>query len=57
MEGGLITFIQLKLNHYQFLNIYQMKGGMFIGIFDNKQKKKKVNKKKNVQEKKELSFY
>ena len=34
-----------------------MKGGMFIGIFDNKQKKKKVNKKKNVQEKKELSFY
>ena len=37
--------------------IYQMKGGMLIGIFDNKQKKKKVNKKKNVQEKKELSFY
>ena len=34
-----------------------MKGGMLIGIFDNKQKKKKVNKKKNVQEKKELSFY
>ena len=30
---------------------------MLIGIFDNKQKKKKVNKKKNVQEKKELSFY
>ena len=34
-----------------------MEGGMLIGIFDNKQKKKKVNKKKNVQEKKELSFY
>ena len=37
-----------------------MKGGMFIGIFDNKQKKKKVNKKKNVHETKkakELSFY
>ena len=34
-----------------------MEGGMFIGIFDNKQKKKKVNKKKNVQEKRELSFY
>ena len=34
-----------------------MKGGMLIGRFDNKQKKKKVNK--NVQEKKdkELSFY
>ena len=31
---------------------------MLIGIFDNKQKKKKVNKKKNVQEgKRELSFY
>lgn len=30
---------------------------MLIGIFDNKQKKKKVNKKKNVQEKKEPSFY
>ena len=30
---------------------------MLIGIFDNKQKKKKVNKKKKVQEKKELSFY
>jgi len=32
---------------------------MLIGIFDNKQKKKKVNKNKNVQEKKdkELSFY
>lgn len=32
---------------------------MLIGIFDNKQKKKKVNKKENVQEKKdkELSFY
>lgn len=38
--------------------IYQMKGGMLIGIFDNKQKKKKVNKKKNVQEgKRELCFY
>ena len=34
-----------------------MEGGILIGIFDNKQKKKKVNKKKNVQEKKELSFY
>ena len=36
-----------------------MEGGMLIGIFDNKQKKKKVNKNKNVQEKKdkELSFY
>ena len=35
-----------------------MKGGMLIGIFDNKQKKKKVNKKKNVQEgKRELCFY
>ena len=35
-----------------------MEGGMLIGIFDNKQKKKKVNKKKNVQEgKRELSFY
>ena len=34
-----------------------MEGGMFIGIFDNKQKKKKVNKKKNVHEKKEVSFY
>lgn len=33
-----------------------MKGGMLIGIFDNKQKKKKVNK--NVQEgKREPSFY
>lgn len=35
-----------------------MKGGMLIGIFDNKQKKKKVNK--NVQKEKkdkELSFY
>ena len=33
---------------------------MLIGIFDNKQKKKKVNKKENVHEKKkdkELSFY
>ena len=33
---------------------------MLIGIFDNKQKKKKVNKKKNVHETKkakELSFY
>ena len=32
---------------------------MLIGLFDNKQKKKKVNKNKNVQEKKdkELSFY
>ncbi len=31
---------------------------MLIGIFDNKQKKKKINKKENVQkEKKELSFY
>lgn len=30
---------------------------MHIGIFDNKQKKKKVNKKKTMQEKKELSFY
>ena len=37
-----------------------MKGGMHIGIFDNKQKKKKVNKKENVHEEKkdkELSFY
>ena len=34
-----------------------MEGGLLIGIFDNKQKKKKVNKKKKVQEKKELSFY
>lgn len=35
-----------------------MKGGMLIGIFDNKQKKKKVNKKANVQEeKRKLSFY
>ena len=37
-----------------------MKGGMLIGIFDNKQKKKKVNKKENVHETKkdkELSFY
>ena len=37
-----------------------MKGGMYIGIFDNKQKKKKVNKKENVHEEKkdkELSFY
>lgn len=37
-----------------------MKGGMLIGIFDNKQKKKKVNKKKNVHKEKkdrELSFY
>ena len=37
-----------------------MEGGMLIGIFDNKQKKKKVNKKENVHEKKkdkELSFY
>ena len=37
-----------------------MKGGMFIGIFDNKQKKKKVNKKENVHKEKkdrELSFY
>lgn len=35
-----------------------MKGGMHIGIFDNKQKKKKVNKKENAYEtKKELSFY
>ena len=37
-----------------------MEGGMLIGIFDNKQKKKKVNKKKNVHETKkakELSFY
>ena len=35
-----------------------MEGGMLIGIFDNKQKKKKVNKKENVhEEKKELSFY
>lgn len=35
-----------------------MKGGMLIGIFDNKQNKN-VNKKKNVHEKKdkELSFY
>lgn len=35
-----------------------MEGGMLIGIFDNKQKKKKVNK--NVQKEKkdkELSFY
>ena len=39
------------------LIIYQTEGGMLIGLFDNKQKKKKVNK--NVQEKKdkELSFY
>ena len=29
-----------------------MKGGMHIGIFDNKQKKKKVNKKENVHEEK-----
>ena len=39
---------------------YKMKGGMLIGIFDNKQKKKKVNKKENVHEEKkdkELSFY
>lgn len=35
-----------------------MKGGTLIGIFNNKQKKKKVNKKENVHEtKKELSFY
>ena len=37
-----------------------MKGGMLIGIFDNKQKKKKVNKKENVHEEKKvkkLSFY
>ena len=37
-----------------------MEGGILIGIFDNKQKKKKVNKKKNVHETKkakELSFY
>ena len=37
-----------------------MKGGMHIGIFDNKQKKKKVNKKENVHEEKkdkELCFY
>ena len=37
-----------------------MEGGMLIGIFDNKQKKKKVNKKENVHEEKkdkELSFY
>ena len=35
-----------------------MEGGILIGIFDNKQKKKKVNKKENVQEgKRELSFY
>ena len=37
-----------------------MKGGMLIGIFDNKQKKKKDNKKENVYEEKkvkELSFY
>lgn len=35
-----------------------MKGGMLIGIFDNKQKKKKVNKKENVhEEKRKLSFY
>jgi len=35
-----------------------MKGGMHIGIFDNKQKKKKVNKKENVhEEKREPSFY
>ena len=37
-----------------------MKGGMLIGIFDNKQKKKKVNKKENVHKEKkdrELSFY
>lgn len=37
-----------------------MEGGMLIGIFDNKQKKKKVNKKENVHETKkdkELSFY
>ena len=37
-----------------------MKGGMLIGIFDNKQKKKKVHKKENVHEEKkdrELSFY
>ena len=37
-----------------------MKGGMLIGIFDNKQKKKKVNKKENVHEEKkdrEFSFY
>lgn len=31
---------------------------MLIGIFDNKQKKKKVNKKENVhEEKRKLSFY
>ena len=37
-----------------------MKGGMLIGIFDNKQKKKKVNKNENVHKEKnvkELSFY
>lgn len=35
-----------------------MKGGMVIGIFDNKHKKKKVNKKENVnEEKRKLSFY
>lgn len=35
-----------------------MKGGMHIGIFDNKQKKKKVNKKENVhEEKREPTFY
>ena len=54
-----MTFINRYKCACIVLIIYQTEGGMLIGLFDNKQKKKKVNKNKNVQEKKdkELSFY
>ena len=52
------TIIIYKYISVLVINIYQMEGGMLIGIFDNKQKKKKVNKKENVhEEKRKLSFY